>query len=71
MKILHVITGLSDGGAEAVLYRLLAHDSVPTHYVISLTDKGKYSVCLRDAGTVVGCVDVPGLVVTPAIDLTF
>jgi hypothetical protein len=53
MKILHVITGLSDGGVEAVLYRLLAHDPKGTHHVISLTDEGKYGVRLRDVGT--GC----------------
>lgn len=50
MKILHVITGLSDGGAEAVLYRLLAHDSEGTHHVISLTDEGKYGDRLRKSG---------------------
>jgi glycosyltransferase involved in cell wall biosynthesis len=59
MKILHVITGLSDGGAEAVLYRLLAHGPEGTHHVISLTDEGKYSVRLRDAGVQVTVLGMP------------
>lgn len=59
MKILHVITGLSDGGAEAVLYRLIARDPVGTHHIISLTDEGKYGVRLRDAGVQVTVLGMP------------
>ena len=36
MRILHVITGLNDGGAEAVLYRLCSHDTENQHVVVSL-----------------------------------
>jgi hypothetical protein len=53
MKTLHVITGLFDSAAVAVMYRLLAHSPEGTHHVISLTDEGKYGEYLRDAGT--GC----------------
>lgn len=50
MKILHVITGLGDGGAEAVLYRLCRFDSKNEHVVVSLSSKGKYGVLLENIG---------------------
>jgi|SRR5690554_1845791 len=50
MKVLHIITGLNDGGAEAVLYRLISKSSGHTHAVISLMDKGKYGPLLEDIG---------------------
>jgi glycosyltransferase involved in cell wall biosynthesis len=50
MKITHVITGLNDGGAEAVLYRLCAYDRRHRHTVISLMDDGKYGTRLRGEG---------------------
>jgi glycosyltransferase involved in cell wall biosynthesis len=50
MKIIHVITGLNDGGAEAVLFRLCTHDLVCDHVVISLSCEGKYGSLLRNAG---------------------
>lgn len=58
-KILHIITGLSDGGAEAVLYRLCHHDKENQHIVISLMDKGKYGSLLEDMGVQVYCLDMP------------
>jgi|APSaa5957512535_1039671.scaffolds.fasta_scaffold19117_2 glycosyltransferase involved in cell wall biosynthesis len=42
MKITHIITGLSRGGAEAVLTRLVMSDDSNTHEVIVLKDKGAY-----------------------------
>src|SRR5690625_4333588 len=50
MKIIHIITGLQDGGAEGVLFRLCKHDHKNTHIVISLTDEGKYGPLLESAG---------------------
>ena len=48
MVITHVISGLSDGGAESViLFRLITQDSQHSHYVISLTTEGKYGSLLR------------------------
>lgn len=59
MKILHVIAGLSDGGAEAVLYRLIVNDPEDQHHVISLTDDGKYGQRLRNAGAMVTLLSMP------------
>lgn len=57
MKVMHVITGLSDGGAEAVLYRLCQHDKEDNHYVISLQNEDKYGPMLRDLGIDVYSLD--------------
>lgn len=42
MIILHVITGLNDGGAEGALYRLCKNDKDNSHFVVSLLNGGKY-----------------------------
>jgi len=57
--ILHIITGLGDGGAEAVLYRLCKQDQTARHKVISLTGAGKYGPLLEASGTSVLCLDMP------------
>lgn len=54
LRVLHVITGLGQGGAESVLCRLV--ESTPAevrHTVISLTDEGVYADRLRRAGATV------------------
>ena len=48
--IVHVITGLGDGGAEGVLYRLCKHDTARDHAVISLMPGGRYAQPLRELG---------------------
>ncbi|WLP95225.1 glycosyltransferase [Psychrobacter sp. M13] len=48
MKIVHIITGLNNGGAEGVLYRLVTHDHANEHIVISLMGKGKYGSLLKE-----------------------
>jgi len=59
MRLLHIITGLNDGGAEAVLYRLIMHDQDNEHGVVSLTGAGKYGPLLRAAGVPVWTLEMP------------
>jgi glycosyltransferase involved in cell wall biosynthesis len=59
MRILHIITGLADGGAEAVLFRLITHDTKNQHAVVSLTTEGKYGRALRDRGVPVVALEMP------------
>lgn len=59
--VLHIITGLGDGGAEAVLYSLISKDKTHRHTVISLSGDGKYGRLLRGVGA-----DVITLGMSPA-----
>jgi glycosyltransferase involved in cell wall biosynthesis len=47
MRVLHIITGLDDGGAEAVLFRMCKLDKKYQHVVISLQAKQKYESLLQ------------------------
>jgi glycosyltransferase involved in cell wall biosynthesis len=58
-KIVHVITGLEDGGAEGVLYRLLKYsNSSYDYFVISLTSKGKYGDLIEGLGVKIFCLNM-------------
>lgn len=58
-----MITGLSNGGAEGVLYRLCKYDKACTHLVVSLTDEGKYGPLLGKENIQVICLNMkPGRV---------
>jgi len=56
MIIVHVITGLGNGGAEGVLYRLITHEKKHKHYVVSLMDLGKYGPLLCNERVSVYCL---------------
>lgn len=60
-KVVHIITGLNDGGAEGVLTRLCLHSKKVQHVVISLMDEGKYGPLLAQSGVAVHCLGMnPG-----------
>ena len=58
MKITHIITGLGDGGAEHILFKICKYDTKNNHIVISLKDKGKYYSLLRNIGIEVYCLNI-------------
>lgn len=58
MKVIHIITGLENGGAEGVLYRLVTQDTTNHHIVISLTDMGKYGNLLSSSKIKVYCINM-------------
>lgn len=68
MRIFHVITGLNNGGAEAVLLRLISgyRCQENQHYVISLMDRGIYADRLEQAGVTVHTLNFPRGKVTAA-----
>ncbi len=54
LRVLHIITGLGQGGAESVLFRLATYPGTDVeHVVVSLTDEGLYGERLRAAGVAV------------------
>lgn len=57
--ILHIITTLASGGAEAVLYRLITGDQRHTHHVVSLMDTGRYGPLLSQSGVAVHALGMP------------
>ena len=59
-KVCHVISGLGDGGAEALLYRLCAAQVDWDHVVISLKGQDKYFSLLRDIGVEVHTIEMSG-----------
>lgn len=65
MKILHVITGLGQGGAEAVLYRLIkaSHTEID-HVVVSLSGIDYYGPLLRTLGVEVQTLEMSARHVT-------
>ncbi|SIS47325.1 glycosyltransferase [Neptunomonas antarctica] len=58
MKVLHVITDLKDGGAEAVLYRLVHACPEHSHYIVCLGKGGKYSDLFFQEGFSITLLDI-------------
>lgn len=59
-RVLHVITDLGQGGAEAVLYRLIGATSDGfEHAVVSLHQEGVYGEPMRDRGISVTALGMP------------
>lgn len=60
MRIFHIITGLGQGGAEGVLYRLVSATACEQESgVVSLTDEGVYAAKLRECGAWVETLNMP------------
>lgn len=67
MNVLHVITGLGNGGAEAVLYNLCKFDHDNNHTVVSLMNDDKYGSLLEKIGVNVICLNLkPGSITLTA-----
>ena len=58
MKVVHIITGLNDGGAEHTLYKICKYDNKNKNIVISLTGPGKYLPLLVKLGVSVYCLNL-------------
>jgi len=53
-KIIHIISGLNNGGAEKSLYNIIKNDQIPRrHIVISLTKGGMYYNLLKELDTTI------------------
>ena len=59
VNVVHIITGLEDGGGEAVLFRLCTQDQSHQDHVVSLMDAGKYGPLLEAKGVRITCLDMP------------
>lgn len=66
MKVLHVITGLGHGGAEAVMSRVIAGAVDDEHVVVSLTGSDFYADVLKARRVPVHTLDIPRGRVTPS-----
>ena len=58
IKIVHIITGLQDGGAENILYKICQYDKINHHVVISIISEGKYLSLLNNLGIKVFCLNM-------------
>ncbi len=59
LKVLHIITGLQNGGAEGALFRLVTAPSHHTHHVVSMMDSGVHGESLVRAGIAVHLLKMP------------
>lgn len=70
-RVLHVISGLTVGGAEMALYRLVtgSRDSTYKHAVVALTPDGALGQRLRDAGIELTAFDFKSSPISHFFDL--
>lgn len=62
LRVVHIISGLGQGGAETVLHRLLtAPGQTDHHCVISMSDEGVFGPRLREAGVTVYTLNMQGV----------
>ena len=63
LHVVHIISGLTGGGAEGALYRLLSHERTAhpddRHTVVSLTDEGVYGSRIREVDVSLRCLGMP------------
>lgn len=60
LHIVHIITGLGQGGAETVLHRLVTAPNLNTHHtVVSMGSEGVFGPRLREAGIQVVALNMP------------
>ncbi len=60
LHVVHIISGLGQGGAETVLHRLVTAPGQATrHTVVSMGDEGVFGPRLREAGIRVVTLDMP------------
>lgn len=57
MKIVHIITGLGDGGAEHTLFKICKYEKLNNHIVISFKGREKYFLLLKKIGVKVYCLN--------------
>lgn len=58
MRVLHIITSLGNGGAEAILFHLVTRSSQIEHHVVSLAGPDWYSAPLAESGVPVHHIGV-------------
>ena len=59
--IIHIITGLNNGGTEATLFQLCNLSQHYKHIVISLTNEGKYGPLFLKNKIEVECLNINSL----------
>ena len=64
-KVVHLITSLGDGGAEATLAKLVSHPGPTMHSVLALMDGGKYFQPLSRQGVEIETLRMKRGVLTP------